>query len=146
MLRHNLWLLAAFVGICFVFSGAVVYSVRVARGDTGEAHRAAATFYARLQQRDFSGAQAMLTRERQSVISRATLANYMSRFEKKHGALSKAELADTPTVYGNRVSIFPRYVEESRLMTGTNGTSGAGMLHLQPEDGAWKIGRISIVP
>lgn len=146
MVRHNLSLLAAFVCICFLFSGAVVYSVRVARGDAGGARRAAVTFYARLQQRDFSGAQAMLTQERRGVISGATLANYMSRFEKKHGALVKAELAETPTAYGNRVSIFPRYVEESRLMTGTNGTSGAGLLHLQPEDGTWKIGRLSIVP
>ena len=146
MLRHNLWLFGAFVAICFVFSGAVVYSVRVARGDTVSAHQAAAQFYARLQNRDFNGAQSMLTRERQSAISRATLANYMSRFEKKHGPLVKAQLAETPTMYGNRVSIFPRYVEESRLMLGSNGTAGAGMLHLQPEDGTWKIGRISIVP
>ncbi|BCM89254.1 hypothetical protein IAD21_01099 [Abditibacteriota bacterium] len=88
----------------------------------------------------------MLTQERQEVISSATLAQYMSRFDKKHGPLVKTEIAETPTVYGNRVSIFPRYVEESRLMTGTQGTAGAGLLHLQPEDGEWKVGRISIVP
>lgn len=146
MLRHNLWLVATFICICFVFCGAVVYSVRIARGDTVAAHQAAAQFYAHLQQHDYEGAQSMLTRERRSVITRATIATYMARFEKKHGPLAKTQIAETPTVYGNRVSIFPRYVEESRLMTGTGGSNGAGMLHLQPEDGTWKIGRLSIVP
>lgn len=146
MRRHNLSLLAAFILICFVFSVAVLYSVRQARGDSAAAHRTAEAFYARLQKRDFEGARALLTRERQDVLSVPVLAKTWDAFEQKHGTLTKWELTQMPTVYGNRVSIFPRYVEESRLLSGTKGKPGAGMLHLQPEDGTWKVGRLSIVP
>ncbi len=124
----------------------MVFSVRQAKVDTVAARQTALAFYGRLQKHDFDGAHSMLTRERQQVISGAILAQYMSRFERKHGALAKWEVAEMPTVYGHRVSIFPRYVEESRLMTGTNGTAGAGMLQLKPEDGEWKVSRLSIVP
>lgn len=146
MSRHNLGLVLSFFVICVAFSGAVVYSVHQARGDQKAARACASEFYARLARRDFSGARALLTRERQEVLSSETLAKTWNQFENKHGALQKWELAQTPTVYGNRVSIFPRYVEESRLLSGTKGRAGAGMLHLQPEDGQWKVGRVSIVP
>ncbi|RYX86841.1 hypothetical protein EON83_01270 [bacterium] len=146
MARHNLSLLAAFVSICFIFSGAVLYAVRQAKGDSVAAHQVGASFYTYLHRHDYEGARSLLTRERQLVISKATLAQYVNKFEKKHGSLVKWEVAQVPTMYGSRISIFPRYVEESRLMTGTNGTSGAGMLQIQPEDGQWKVARISIVP
>ncbi len=134
------------VAICFVFCGAVVFSVRQARGDSARAHEAASAFYALMQHRDFAGARAMLSRERQGVLTTQTLAQTWDRFEAKHGTLTKWELARTPTVYGNRVSIFPRYVEESRLLSGTKGDPGAGLLQLRPEDGTWKVARVSIVP
>ncbi len=146
MSRHNLGLVIAFFLICVVFSGAVVYSVHQARGDQKAARATASEFYGRLARRDFNGARALLTRERQGVLSSDTLAKTWNQFESKHGTLQKWELAQTPTVYGNRVSIFPRYVEESRLLSGTKNQAGAGMLHLQPEDGEWKVGRVSIVP
>lgn len=146
MSRHNFGLVFAFLVICLVFSGAVWYSVRQARVDSVAGHLAADAFYARLQHRDFDGARAMLTLERQDALSSATLAKTWDKFEAKHGTLTKWELAHTPTIYGNRVSIFPRYVEESRLLSGTKGKPGAGLLHLQPEDGVWKVGRLSIVP
>ena len=144
--RHNLGLFFAFVAICFVFSGAVLFSVARGKSDSAQAHLAASSFYALLQKRDFDGARAMLSRERQGVLSDAILAKTWDRFERKHGTLTRWELAHTPTIYGNRVSIFPRYVEESRLLSGTKGNPGAGMLQLQPEDGIWKVTRISIVP
>jgi len=144
--RHNLGLVLAFLLICVVFSGAVAFSLAQARGDQKAARACAGEFYGRMARRDFVGARSLLTRERQGVLSSATLARTWDGFESKHGILRKWEIAQTPTVYGNRVSIFPRYVEESRLLSGTKGRAGAGMLHLQPEDGAWKVGRLSIVP
>ncbi len=146
MARHNFGLFFAFLGICVVFSGAVLFSLARAKGDSFHAHRAAYAFYERLQKRDFDGARAMLSRERQGVLSSAILANTWTKFEQKHGSLVKWEVVATPTVYGNRVSIFPRYVEESRLLTGTNGPPGAGMLQLHVEEGVWKVARVSIVP
>lgn len=139
-------LFLAFVAICAVFSGAVVFSLRQAKGDQIAARAAAGAFYGRLQARDFTGARSLLSRERQGVLSAESLRRTWAEFESKHGQLRSWQLAQTPTVYGNRVSIFPRYVEESRLLSGTKGKPGAGMLHLQPEDGQWKIGRLSIVP
>ena len=144
--RYNFKLFLAFVTICFVFWGAVAFSLSRARNDQRAARAAAAAFYARLSVRDFSGARAMLTRERQDALSEQTLERTWNGFEARHGQLRKWELASLPTVYGNRVSIFPRYVEEARLLSGTRGKPGAGMLHLQPEDGQWKVGRLSIVP
>lgn len=144
--RFNFKLFLAFLAICAVFSGAVTFSLRQAKGDQMAARAAANVFYTRLQARDFVGARELLSRERQDVLSADTLRRTWVKFEAKHGQLRSWELAQTPTVYGNRVSIFPRYVEETRLLGGTKGKAGAGMLHLQPEDGAWKIGRLSIVP
>lgn len=144
--RFNFKLFVAFIAICAVFSGAVVFSLRQAKGDQKAARAAASAFYTRLQARDFAGARELLSRERQDVLSAETLRKTWDGFEAKHGQLRSWELAQTPTVYGNRVSIFPRYVEESRLLNGTKGKAGAAMLHLQPEDGTWKIGRLSIVP
>jgi hypothetical protein len=144
--RYNFQLFLAFVGICVVFCGAVAFSLGRAKSDQKASRLAAAAFYARLQAHDFEGARSLLSRERQSVLSAQTLAKTWAGFEAKHGRLQKWEIAQTPTVYGNRVSIFPRYVEESRLLSGTKGQAGAAMLHLQPEDGRWKIGRLSIVP
>ena len=109
--RFNVRLLGVFLLICLVFSGAVVFSVRQARGDQKAARAAASAFYGRLQVRDFEGARALLSRERQGVLSAQTLRKTWAQFEAKHGQLRSWEIAQTPTVYGNRVSIFPRYVE-----------------------------------
>ncbi len=144
--HHNFKLFVAFALICAVFSGAVLFSLRQGKGDQLAARAAANAFYGRLQARDFEGARALLTRERQDVLSTQTLAKTWNQFEAKHGQLQKWELSDMPTVYGNRISIFPRFVEESRLLSGNKGKPGAGMLHLQPENGQWKVGRVSIVP
>ena len=146
MANHNFKLFIAFVLICAVFSGAVLFSLSQAKGDQIAARAAANAFYGRLQARDFQGARALMTRERQDVLSIQTLAKTWNQFEAKHGQLQKWEQADMPTVYGNRISLFPRYVEESRLLIGSQGKPGAGMLHLQPENGQWKVGRVSIVP
>lgn len=144
--NHNFKLFVAFVLICAVFSGAVLFSLSQAKGDQVAARAAANAFYSRLQARDFNGAHALLTRERQDVLTVQTLAKTWNGFEAKHGQLRKWEQSDMPTVYGNRISIFPRFVEESRLLSGTQGKPGAGMLRLQPENGQWKVGRVSIVP
>ena len=135
-------------GMFFVFLTGIGFLYAASNGPqmARDSARVVEEFYRRSQTHDFRGARALLTQNLQGELSEAQLAQQWDKYEARNGRIArwKGTGAGLLNFTGDKVNLWPRFVDYNHSVLGERGTSGQVALRIVPENDTWRIDRLSI--